>query len=349
MLSEFFHWWAGQMLDLVLSGLGRDRAGRVDALVIRLGGTTGSTEVTITRRVRGAETPFGSFVLDQVGIDRLRAAAMRRPATVILEISPALLLEREAVLPLAVEGNIEHVLGYEMDRFTPFTSAELFWAWHLVRRDQALGKLTIRLSMVHRAGLAPVLDALRAAGLAPAMIAAVIASAGPHLVVRTIPLVRDDEAPQRRRRALQGATALCATLFIAVVVTPLVLNESGIRAADATIERLKPGVAAVEVLRRRQAAEVNGANVFAAASAHVGSPLQALVGLTETLPDDTWLSALSIKQRALTFTGRSAHAARLITTLSADPTWRDPVFVTPVTRTDSGGSDQFSIRIELAP
>ena len=45
--------------------------------------------------------------------------------------------------------------------------------------------------------------------------------------------------------------------------------------------------------------------------------------------------------------GRSGGAARLIGLLSADPTIRDPAFVAPVTRADSGGGDIFSIRAEL--
>jgi len=40
-------------------------------------------------------------------------------------------------------------------------------------------------------------------------------------------------------------------------------------------------------------------------------------------------------------------AARLIGLLSADPTIRDAAFAAPVTRTESGGVDAFSIRAEL--
>lgn len=346
MLLEFFHWWAGQMLGFLPSGLGQQDLGRSDALIIRLQDLSApSAFVTVERRVRGVEASFGSFALDSAGIDRLRDIAMRRPAGVVLEVAPALLLERTAVLPLAAESDLERVLGYEMDRITPFTANELFWTWHVVRRDRTRGKLDIRLSMIHRPGLVPVLEALRAAGLEPAMIVAL----GPDQSLRTIPVVRDAVAPERQRRALRWAAALCAVLLIATIATPLVLNERGIRAAETKIARLKPRVAEVELLRQRQAAEASGADVFAAALSRVGSPLQALSELTDILPDDTWLSALSLKQRVLTFTGQSARAARLITTLSADPAWRNPVFATPVTRADSGGSDQFSIRTELAP
>ena len=75
--------------------------------------------------------------------------------------------------------------------------------------------------------------------------------------------------------------------------------------------------------------------------------LRTIAALTEILPDDTWLTELTLRQRKLTMAGRSAGAARLIGLLSADPTIRDAAFVAPVTRADSGGVDVFSIRAEV--
>ena len=80
--------------------------------------------------------------------------------------------------------------------------------------------------------------------------------------------------------------------------------------------------------------------------------LRAIAALTEILPDDTWLTELTLRQRKLTMAGRSAGAARLIGLLSADPTIRDAAFAAPVTRAEgtraeSGGVDAFSIRAEL--
>lgn len=345
MLTEIFTWWTRQMLDLLPNRLGRQDAPGRDALVIRVqDGASPMADLSAAFRQRGIETELGRFTIDAPGIARLRAACgSRRPAAVVLEVPRGLLLEREVQLPLAASGDIERVLGYEMDRITPFAAAELFWTWRLEHRDRTLGRLLIRLSVVHRPMIDAALEALRRAGFAPGLLSAV----APDGTLRSIPLSRATAPSATQRMAVRSAGAVCALLAVAVLAAPLLLNARAIAAADARIDALRPRVAQVEALRRRLAADTSGADVFAADAARVGSALQALAALTETLPDDTSLSSLSLRQRALTFTGQSARAARLIAALSADPIWRDPAFVTPVTRAASGGYDLFSIRAGL--
>ena len=71
--------------------------------------------------------------------------------------------------------------------------------------------------------------------------------------------------------------------------------------------------------------------------------------MTELLPDDTFLSDLSLRQRRLTIGGQSAAAAKLIPGLAADPMFRNPGFTAPVTRSDQLKKDVFSLRAEVAP
>ena len=89
--------------------------------------------------------------------------------------------------------------------------------------------------------------------------------------------------------------------------------------------------------------------MLSAERARVGDALAALAATTAVLPDDTYLTDLTLRQRHLVMNGRSAAAARLIGLLSAAPGLREPAFLAPVTRSDTGHADLFSIRAELAP
>ncbi len=344
MLSEFFHWWASQILDVLPSRLTRQDDMTADATILRVVTQDAEVLVELVRRVRRAETSLGVFSLAPTGMPALRAAASgpRMPKIVLLQLPPSLLLERDVTLPLAAEADLDRVLGYEMDRITPFSADSLFWAWQLIRRDRERATLQVRLSLLPKAPLEPWLAVLHEAGMEPVMLMAPGADRTP----RHIPLTRK-LAPAGGRVALRATAAVCAVLAVAVITTPLALNARAIATAEARIERLKPRVAQVDALRKRIAADTGGADVFAADAARVGNVLQALAALTEILPDDTWLTALSLRQRQLTFTGQSARAARLIGLLAAEPTLRNPAFLTPVTRADSSGSDLFSIRAEL--
>ena len=78
-------------------------------------------------------------------------------------------------------------------------------------------------------------------------------------------------------------------------------------------------------------------------------PLQVLAGLTEALPDDTYLSDLLLKGHKLTVAGQSSSATRLIGILATNALFHDPSFVAPVTRLgpDTGTLEVFSITAEV--
>ena len=215
-----------------------------------------------------------------------------------------MLLEGEATLPLAAERSLDGVLRHEMDRLTPFAAADLFWSWRIERRDPALGRLLLRLAYVPKAGLRTLLAAMDAAALRPASIE--ITSGGRlHRIGMTAP------GSVRAGRGGAVAAGACAVLAVAALAVPVVRQEAAIAAVDARMEALRPRVEAVDALRRKLQGTASGAEAFAAEAARVGDALQALAAVTQTLPDDSYLTQFALQQRKLTLTGRSAAAARL--------------------------------------
>ena len=96
------------------------------------------------------------------------------------------------------------------------------------------------------------------------------------------------------------------------------------------------------------AASAEGNDAIGAERPRVGDALHAIAKLTDILGDDTLLPGLTIQKRQVTIEGESAAAAKLLTTLSTDPTVRNAAFAAPVTRSESG-ADLFSIKAEIAP
>ena len=58
-------------------------------------------------------------------------------------------------------------------------------------------------------------------------------------------------------------------------------------------------------------------------------PPRSIAAVTDILPDDTWLTELTLRQRRPGMAGRSTSAARLTGLLSADPTINDTAFAAP--------------------
>ena len=301
------------------------------------------TVLTLSLRRNRRETPLGEFFADEAGTARMRrrlADIRRRTAwPVLLRVPAQALLERTLTLPLAAERDLAGVLRYEMDRLTPFGAAEVFWSWAVERRERAHNRVLVRLSLVPKAGLLGPIAALRAAGALP-----VALEAPPRLIA-----LRDDTERMPRQRTLVAASALCGVMALGAVLVPFVRQSLALRSVEHTIAALRPSVDQSERLRRRFAAEASNGDVFGRERSKLGNPLETLAVLTAIVPDDTYLTSLSLAQRKLELSGQSASAARLIVALAADPYIRNPLFAAPVTRDGPAGADLFSIRAELSP
>ena len=347
MLDDFLTWWATQLASLAparwraVSGEAPQR--RALVVAVRDLPPSGTPVVEVLARRRGGEDLLGRFVLDAAGLPSLRAIAGTWRAPVLLQLPPGLLLEQRVTLPLAAEREPERVLSYEMDRLTPFAAADLFWTWALDRRDRPAGRIYLRLSLVPKARLTPLLDALAAAGLRPVALDAPTLDGG----VRRLALAQS-RAGWWRRRGLAVAGGACAALAVAVAAVPFVQQSLAANRVEARIADLRPRANQAEALRRSLLDRTAATDVVQAQRARVGDALNVLATLTTLLPDDTYLTELTLRSRALVITGQSAAAARLIAAMAGDPAFLNPAFAAPVTRSDAGHNEGFSIRAEVA-
>jgi general secretion pathway protein L len=344
MLAEFFTWWAGQFADLARYGFGPAvevaAAPQPDALLVvpRAGAGGAVTEVELVQRRRGVSAPVGLVALDGPPVD---GAAAARRGPLVLSLAAGQVLAREVALPLAAEQGLQTALRFEMDRLTPFRPEEVFWDCRKLRRDRARGVLLVDLAVVPKATVAPLLAALRAAGLAPTALEGVLADGRRRRIALGHP---DPARAARARRLLRAGGAACAALALAALATPLLRQSLALQDAEEQIAALRPDMATVDALRRRLAGDVGAA---AAARAHAGDTMQTLAALTDLLPDDTFLSMLSLQHNRLRLEGQSATATKLIGALSAEAHIRNPGFAAPVLRSDSG-LDVFAIEADIA-
>jgi general secretion pathway protein L len=346
MLNEFLIWWAQQLKASLPARLLQDDAGpTARGLVVALHWLpAGPPSVDVLARRKGRDAALGRFALDLAGTAALRAAVAGQGTAAVLRLPPELLLEQQVALPIAAERDPERVLHYEMDRITPFTADDLFWAWTVERRDRAQGRLHVRLSLVPKARVAPILDALRGAGLRPTALEA----APPGGPVRRVALDRPQPA-RWRRRGLAVAGAACAILAVAAVAVPFAVQSVRSAEVERRIAALRPQADEAEALRRRIVSSAAGTDVFAEQRARVGDALATLATLTDVLPDDTFLTELTVRTRIVTISGQSAGAARLIAALAAERGIRNPAFAAPVMRNEGTRAEGFSIRAEMAP
>ena len=295
MLGEFFEWWVGQLADLVPARF-RGRAGGTDALVADAGEPG---LLTLRRRRRGTEQRLAQLRLDEPGGLSLRAALNGRPRgePVVLRLAPAQVLERAVTLPLAAERDLDRVLGYEMERLTPFSADEVFWGFSVRERDRTRARLLLRLTMVPRASVAGVLDMLAASGARPVQLESAAAD-GP----RVMRLAHADPSA-RARLAQRGLVAAAGVLLLLVLVSPFLRQSLALADMSERLDQMAPRIAQVDLLRRRISGAGAGGDAVAAETRRLGDTLLALAAVTEILPDDSYLTEFTMRERKMTLSG----------------------------------------------
>jgi general secretion pathway protein L len=343
-LRNIWVWWLQQMSDLLRASPLRRPSTPATALVVSPDATDTDTVSLATRR-RRKEHLLGRFVLDGDGLVALRRVLSRRRGPVVLRIDPDLLLEREVTLPLAVEPDLANALRFSIDTLTPFVADELFWNWTVLQRDRVNRRLHLRLSLVCKTAVEPLLAALQRAGAGPKLLEFPLSGTE----TRGIALGGAASRGRLRQHVPAAIAAAAAGALLAIVLLPVALDARALAETDARVDALRPRVAQVEALRRRLTANADDIDVVTRERGRVGDALQVIAVVTDALPDDTYLTEFALHQRKLALSGESAAAAKLLVTLSAEPSLRNPEFVAPVTRAPMGGRDTFSLQTEILP
>jgi general secretion pathway protein L len=340
-IGNFFSWWGDQLRSLLPTGLAGKTALDHDAFVLSLGDSENVVDVAL--RKRGQFNRLGRFTLDAAGIRTLKQASTvpGRPNAVLLRLGPSYLLEKQLILPLAAERELDRVLGFEMDRETPFAADEVYWDAAIQERDRRQGRLRILLSLVPRAPLADLVRNLAAADLAPTMLAPSLADGSMR------PIQLDHSGIRAGGRAVPILAGVTAVLALVAIALPFARQALEFHDVDGRIANLQPTVDEAAALRRR--INGGGGEAIAAERAKLPNPLKVLAAATQALPDDTHLTDLSLKNRKLSLIGQSAAAARLLGALAADPSFKDPAFAAPVTKLEANRQEIFSITTEVRP
>ena len=344
MFNALIVWWKEQMRDMVPPSL-RISSQTWRRTLIVAADKSDSSMADLFLLGRRGETALGRHGLAGAALtETLQRLPTKRRIAVVLRVAHDLFLKRDTIVPMVAERELKRVVGYEMDRLTPFQADEVFWTCLITKRDPAHNRLHVQVTIVPRGRVQPILNALQRVGIIPTRIEA---DDRAHLL-DTIPLIEARARPGwLGARANTFALASCGVLAATAVALPFILQSVTGARLDGKIEAMKPRVVQAETLRKQVANSVTMSQALAAIRFQVGAPLQYIALLTDVLPDDTFLTGISLRQRKLSISGRSAAAARLIGAMAANPLIHNAVFAAPVIRDETNGGEAFSIRAEL--
>jgi general secretion pathway protein L len=257
-------------------------------------------------------------------------------------------LRRRLALPAAAAERLRDVVGFEIERQTPFAADAVAYDARVIARREGDGPIDAELVVVPRAALDPQLAVL--GPVAPSLAGIDVAGAdGAPLQVNLL-------APAQRQRVRDPWRAwnlgFAAIAVFAMTLTLWLVLENRRAAAD----NFDTQVAREAEPARRAAAQhqeltnlIQGQAFLQRKRAAYPTAVEVMEELSRRLPDGTYLEKLAIEENRLTLIGLSNEAPALIGRLQDSKLWRSPALAGALQTDPTTHKDRFTLTADLGP
>lgn len=345
--DQLWNWWLEELLGLIPERWQQRLRRRGNLLLIEADeqslsfrfGSFGTAEL-ITRVPLGEDGSLPGLSPEQFD------ARVRKADQVILLVPEQRVLRKAITLPAATEPSLENVLRFEMDRYTPFTSEQVFFGYHILSRERERQRIQVELLVVQRSYIDPLLAGLAQAKVQPGTVTLPEAlGSWSGATLNLLPVgSRAGQGKRGRNRRLQVAIAL---LLLAVLIgSPLYQRQQTLARVQSELQQLK---ARTEQARgvSTELERLQTSRAFLLEQQRQAPRLLLLLDeLTGLLPDHTWLMRFEDSGNSFRLDGESAEASALIGLLEQSPLLENVRFGSPVTSNPSTAKDRFSLVAE---
>lgn len=267
-----------------------------------------------------------------------------KPRHRVLRFPVSQALVRTVSLPAAAEKNLRQVAGFEMDRLTPFTAAQVYYDVAVLERQTEQRRLRVELTALPRTVVDPVLTQLRQRELSPD----VLDVAGGRPGLNLLPLeqrVRRGLWGQRLRAAVIGFSLL---LVAAAAILPIWQQRQLLLATMTKVSQLQHTANETLSLRDQLDQTLEASRLLTQKKQAFPPRVDVLLELTMILPDDTSVERLQVNEDTLQVIGQSARASALVGIVESSRLFSGASFVSPVTTDPRTGRERFVISARIA-
>lgn len=347
MIARLTAWWCAEMRAMLpgwLRRLGRPRS----VLTVQAPPRAHDpTELGLSLLERRRTRDLGSLAdLTSGTLRRLQRARRNGRLEIAALAPPGEVLQTTVTLPSAARADLTEALRYELDQVTPFDAAELYSAVAGSKAQPKANRVEVSVVFMPRASIDPVLHLLERASLPAHRLETVVSDrdGGTRALNLLPPVTRPWTMGARLTAVLAAAACVAGALWLWLEWQGRNSEAETLRASLA-IER-RAAVAA----HQTRLAETEGSGIaYEAYALRQRTPLVVAIlsEATALMPDDTWIDLLRFDGTMLELTGHSAAATRLISLFDAHKRFRNPVFRTPVTRSQANGAERFVLAVEV--
>lgn len=271
-------------------------------------------------------------------------AGHETPPRLILLLPPDKHLQKPLTYPLSSEKELRSILGFEMDRQTPFTRDDVYFDYVINRRDSANHRLHVTLHVVLRDVLQEHLEALSFLDMQPAR-----AAPGPGGRMEDIDFMPTPESKVNvaAGRRLAQLALLTFVLFISSLYVPVLRYGAVIEQFEQQVEQSRMQAMRAQSFAGKKQAILERIEFLSGQTQRYISPIRLIQDLTRRLPDNTWIQRLNIRHGEFQMHGESETAAAIIQLIEESDYFEQAQFRSPVTKNNATGKEKFHVAARI--
>lgn len=296
----------------------------------------------------GLNTPAGDVDSREVALSQ----GARRPdwtwssADIVLVLDRSDGLTKTFSLPLVAERDLRPLLSHELERVTPFSSSDIHYDFDILMRDSSAGRMRVLVGVVRCDRLKDILDDLRRIGIEPRT--ATMQNADGNLLklnwMQGAPELRLPFTGFPVRPAF--ASLAIAALFL-LLYGPLLRYESLSASYAAAVNEAQQSAMELREASAAKSEALARTEFFAEVERSYVPPLDVLALLSDTLPDDAWLSRFAMTDGTVQLQGEAVGASSLLERVSALKPLERAEFQSPVAAGSIPGKERFSLHASV--
>jgi general secretion pathway protein L len=342
-LPGFLRWWSGELTSLLPVRLREWVRRGPDVLWLSMQGTG----VTIRRARTGAAlATIGSGQsadLQRVAFTQACAGTDPDDRRLLLVVPAAQVLSRRLVMPAAAAADPRRVVGYEIDRQTPFKPEQVYYDVRLSPDPAPAGQVAMDFYASPKAELDPMLERLAQIGVQPDAVD-VQAADGTLAGIDLLPPGRRPRRVDKRRRINGILIAVCILLIVLVLSQWLANRRAALAKMQGEVDAMRAQATQSEQLRAQLDGALAASKFLVKRKSENPSALVVLDDLTRRLPSSAWLDAMNLDDSGgLDIKGEAAKAAALVDMLSNSKVIGEPKLQGVIQPDPATGKERFEL------
>lgn len=348
--NKFIRWWMRELAFLVPEKI-RELVHEQQGFLIVI---PKDRYLEISYRYNGTTETLATLDRNEAGIDQytaLRAADERLDkARLILRLSRADAVQKELVLPAAAKENLQQVITYELDRYTPFKPEQVYFAVKPLESGHESEQINVMLILTPREILDTLYEDIKALGMTP-LFADYEGAANDledsYNYYDLLPEKYRKKTSKTEQLVHAGLIGGALFLLAAVLVLPVWFEYQAVNVLNQRIDGIEKDARSIEAMQLEIDATVDETRRLLDEKKSTPSIVVMLNALSALMKDDTWLTYAQYSGGHLQIQGQSPAASSLIGTIEASELFSNVGFVSPVTQDKRSGLERFQITADV--